>query len=250
MSGSLFAIVDERISASCEKKLCEEGFEIIKLPRDERLGSAVCSHADTLFFRDKNTLIASKKYIEAHKDLENALRRAIPILDLRLSGENVSCEYPSDAVFNAKAVNNKLFAKADSVSTLILDYAKETGLKAVNVKQGYVACSTLFVDTGFAITADEGMTRVLSFEGIDVLKIRDSEKIKLPPYKNGFIGGAAGVFGNTVYFIGNLDSHPDCEKIKLNLSERGYRTVSLDAKADSLFDLGGIIFTERTDTDC
>ena len=243
-SGSLFAIADERISAECEKKLNEEGFEVIRLPGDERLGSAVASHTDMLIFKDKNTVIASKKYIEAHKDVKDSLYRAVESLDLRLSSEEVRWQYPNDAIFNAKAVDGKIFAKADSVSKEILAYANESGLKLVCVKQGYVACTTLFAECNFAITADEGMARALRLEGIDVLKIRESEAIKLPPYKNGFIGGAAGVFKNKVYFIGNLASHPDAQIIEQALSERGFAVVSLDDTADSLFDLGGIIFTE------
>ena len=250
ISGSLFAIVDERISEACEKNLCKEGFEIIKLPRDERLGSAVCSHTDILLFSHQNTLIASRQYIDAHEDVKEALYRAIPSLDLRLSDEEISHKYPLDAIFNAKAVKNKLFAKSDSVSKKILNYAKEKNLGIVSVKQGYVACTTLFVGEEFAITSDDGMARALRAEGMDVLKIHESEKIKLPPYRNGFIGGTAGIFGNTVYFLGNLNSHPEGKDIELNLLKRGYRAVSLDTNADSLFDLGGIILTECADADC
>lgn len=248
-SGSLFAIIDERVSPICEARLKSRGFTVIKLPRDERLGAAVASHTDMLLFRDGNTVIASKEYINANENIKSALLSAFPSLDLRLSDEALSKKYPSDAIFNAKIVGKKLYAKSDSVSKEIVRYAKEKGYGTISLNQGYPACTTLFADDGFAITADEGMRRALTLSGIEVLFIENSEKIKLPPYKYGFIGGTAGVFKNTVYFIGNLDAHPNAKEIKKALTKRGFLSVSLDESADSLFDLGGIIFTESGNSD-
>ena len=87
------------------------------------------------------------------------------------------------------------------------------------------------------------MKKTLSSEGVDVLLVEESDSIKLPPYKNGFIGGAAGVYENSVYFIGNLKSHPNAKEIESSLNSRGFSAISLDPECDSLFDLGGILFT-------
>ena len=121
------------------------------------------------------------------------------------------------------------------------ELAEQNGMDIVNVKQGYPACTVLALGSRLAITADKGMAHALSKNGIRTLIIEESEKIALPPYKNGFIGGAAGILGNTVYFIGNLFSHPSGEKIRDTLKNAGYEAVSLDSSEDSLFDLGGMI---------
>ena len=89
------------------------------------------------------------------------------------------------------------------------------------------------------------MEKTLLSEGVEVLLIEESDSIKLPPYKNGFIGGSAGVFESTVYFIGNLKAHPNANEIESALKSRGYNAVSLDPECDSLFDLGGILFASH-----
>jgi len=240
-SGSLFAIVDGRISENCEAGLSRCGFEIIKLEKDKRLGEAVASHTDMILFRYKDTLIGSREYFDCHEELFKRIKTSLPDFEFILSDEDISAVYPNDAIFNALTVGGKLFAKADTVSADILALAKRERLGIIKVKQGYPACTTLALGDGLAITADKGMARALGKNGIEALEIQESEKIKLPPYKNGFIGGAAGITGKTAYFLGNLLAHPSGEIIKDSLARFGYDAVSLDPSADSLFDLGGMI---------
>jgi len=240
-SGSLFAIVDGRIPKGCEDGLLELGFKLIKLRADERLGEAVASHTDMLLFRLGNTLVGSKRYFDRHSDTLKEITDALPHFNLILSDEEILAKYPYDARFNALIVKEMLFAKCDTVSKAILKIAEREGMKTVNVKQGYPACTVLALPCGRAITSDSGMARALEKNGIDTLLIEESEKIKLPPYKNGFIGGTAGILGNTVYFIGNLLAHPSGEKIRDTLARAGYEALSLDPSSDSLFDLGGLM---------
>ena len=246
-SGSLFAIVDERIPKTCENELLSRGFQLIKLKADDRLSVAVCSHTDMILFRYKNTLVGSRAYFKTHNELYERIKTSLPDFEFILSDENVSAVYPKDAIFNALVIGKQIFLKADSASRELLSLSEKAGLTAVNVNQGYPACTTLALPSGFAITADMGMSRALAGNGIEIINISESEAIKLPPYRNGFIGGCAAVFENTVYFIGNLLAHPSAEKIKSELEKRGYEAVSLDSEADSLFDLGGMILinTER-----
>ena len=67
--------------------------------------------------------------------------------------------------------------------------------------------------------------------------------ISLPPYGTGFIGGASGVDGDTVYFTGDIMTHPDGARITDALSSRGAKCVSLCD--GGLFDVGGIKFIEH-----
>lgn len=235
-------MVDERISYNSELSLTELGFEVIKLPPENRLSPAVASHTDMLFFRHKNTLLTSQKYFSEHVDLFEKIT-AIPEIEILLTDEVQQEEYPKDRIFNCLVIDNKIFAKKDYLSSEILKYAENFDLKLVSVAQGYPACVALGVP-GTAITSDKGIARSLESEGLRVLTIPESEKIKLPPYKFGFIGGTAGVFRNIVYFAGNLYSHPYGKEIEVALNEAGYSCVSLDAEADSLFDVGGIFFFE------
>ena len=239
-SGSLFAIVDGRMPEDCEKSLLKYGFEVIKLRADERLGEAVASHTDMLLFRIGNTLVGSKQYFETHRDIFNKITEALPSFEFILTDDKVSSKYPNDAIFNALRTGNMLFAKCDTVSRTVLDLAERERLTLVNVKQGYPACTVLALPS-FSITADLGMARALENHGVRVMRVEESESIKLPPYKNGFIGGTASVLNGTVYFLGNLLSHPSGKAIRDALLSEGYSAVSLDDASDSLFDLGGMI---------
>ena len=240
-SGSLFAIVDGRISEKCEAGLSENGFNVIKLFSDERLGEAVASHTDMLLFRLGNTLVGSRGYFERYPDVFEKIKDALPDFEFILSDENVSKEYPGDAIFNALRIGKTLFAKTDTVSGHVLDLAERCGLNIVSVKQGYPACTALAISDSLAITTDKGLALAMEKNRIRAIVIPESEKISLPPYKNGFIGGAASVFGDTAYFLGNLYAHPSAKSIEEALKSAGYKAVSLDPSADSLFDLGGMI---------
>ena len=241
ISGSLFAIVDERINSECEEGLINEGFEIIKLPKDKRLSEAVSSHTDLLIFRHHNDFIVSKKYYNDNKNIFDLLKSKIPGLNIIFTDEAVLDKYPFDAILNALVISDKIFIKSDTASKTILEYAKEKKLKIVPIKQGYPACTVLAIGEKLAITSDVGMEKILRAEAINVHRIDNSEKIKLHPYKYGFIGGCASVFEKKIYFLGNLDAIDEGDILKSKISELGYTTVSLAPESNSLFDLGGMI---------
>ena len=114
------------------------------------------------------------------------------------------------------------------------------GLTSVNVKQGYPACTALAFGNS-AITADRGMMAALTSREIKTTLISTAD-ISLPPYEYGFIGGAAGVYKNEVYFLGDVHAHRDSEVIRQAITEAGYLPVSLSD--EPLADLGRIIFID------
>ena len=115
----------------------------------------------------------------------------------------------------------------------------ENGYETVHVKQGYPACTVLRLNESAAITSDRGMARAMSDRGIRVTLI-DSGYFSLPPHEYGFIGGSAGTDGNSVYFTGRIDAHPDYEKIIRAIESEGMKAVSLSS--DVPVDVGGILF--------
>ena len=139
-------------------------------------------------------------------------------------------------------MGEKLFCKADSISREILAYACEAGLKVINVKQGYPACTVLKISDTRAITSDNGMAKALRSEGIEVLAVPESDKILLPPYKNGFIGGTAGRCSNTVYFAGNPKALPYFDTIDAFAQSAGVKLLSLYPESSNLIDLGSLVF--------
>lgn len=233
------AIVDGRISDECERGLMLRGFKVIKTEKNKSIGEAVCYHPDMLTFVDGNTVITSVYYAEYAESLFSDIRYYSKDARITFIDEMQSEKYPHDAIFNALVIGKRIFCKSDTISKAVLEHAKERGLEIVHVNQGYPACTVLPISDDAAITADKCMCEALTRHGISVTLIEDGD-ILLPPYEYGFIGGAAGVFGNDVYFLGDVTKHRSYEKIREACEAVGKRIVSLSG--EGLTDLGRILF--------
>lgn len=234
-------IVDERISEGFERALLLRGFGVLKLPRDRRLGDAVCSHPDTLLFYHGGEMITTAEYCDDTAYFFSDLREFCPEVKITFTADERSALYPFDCVMNALVIGNKIFAKIDTLSESIKDFARERGYKLCNTKQGYPACTVLAFGN-YAITSDRGMARVLTDEGVEVTLIREGH-ILLDSCDYGFIGGASGVAGEKVYFFGDIESHPDGDLICDRIRRAGFTPISLSS--EPLRDLGGMIFLEN-----
>ncbi len=218
----------------CGNRFSEElkahGFCPVILPKEKRLHESVGSHADMLCVKLYKKLLFTKEYYEKNKDI-------LSCFDVILTDERHGEKYPSDILFNVLFTDNAIYAKLDSVSKKILSYAKNHTMKAVNVKQGYAKCSVAKVSGGY-ITADDGLFKKLTENGERVLKISPGG-IALPGVDYGFIGGASFYCEETVYFFGDLSSHPDCEKINGFCKET--RTKAVSISNCPLTDIGGAV---------
>ena len=236
----MICLVDERISAKCERALLLRGFRVIKLPPSESLSEAVASHPDMLTFCHGNKIIASADYCERYPWVFTDIRELSNNAEFLFTSDVFMKEYPRDAIFNALLAKEYILLKEDTVSKSVLEYAKQAGLTPVSVKQGYPACTAL-VFGGGAITSDRGMCDALSRCGLEVTLINNGD-ILLPPYEYGFIGGASGVLGDKVYFLGDIMKHRDAERICEAIKRQNYTPVSLSD--EPLADLGRIIFID------
>ena len=230
-------LIDERISQKCEMSLARLGYNVYKLPPDPDLGEAVSSHPDTLMFASKGEIMTTADYCDCAAYIFSDLREICPNVRVSFTSDRRSAKYPLDCSLNALLIGNKLFCKIDSASPALLDLAKEKGFDVIHTNQGYPACCVLAFGNS-AITADDGMANTLTNHGINVLKIKQGH-IALPPYEYGFIGGASFVDRDKVYFFGNINDHPDGEKICDFIRMAGYLPVSLSD--EPLTDLGGAV---------
>ena len=192
-----------------------------------------------LLFCHRGRLITSSEYCESFSYIFSDIRE-LSSASLTFTSDTQEPIYPRDAVFNALCIGDYIFLKEDTVSEAIKECAKKNGLTAVHVNQGYPACTVLAFGNN-AITGDKGMAWALSSVGINVTLISNGD-ISLPPYEYGFIGGASGVLGDTVYFLGNPDLHRDGKKIRAAITDAGYKLCALSD--EPLADLGRIIFIE------
>ena len=228
-------LVDERISEDCFKALSDRGFLPVRLPKIPTLPSPIASHTDIIAFKLLETVFFSKAYFDMFFDMLSPLFGK----NIRLSDCSQGVNYPLDAIFNGLLIGDRLFCKADTFSSEIIGAAREKNIKIVPVKQGYPACTALKISENAVITADRGMAKALTSEGISVLLI-ESGGISLPPYEYGFIGGAGAADGECVYFFGDVSLHPDSKRIIDFIESQGRMAVSLSS--EPLVDLGGMIF--------
>ena len=230
-------IVDSRISEKCERSLLKEGFMLLKLPPDQSLGEAVCSHPDTLMFHLNGELLTTADYCDCAPYVFSDIREYVPHIKMHFLSDQRSAKYPEDCILNALVVGNKIFCKSDSASKAIHLLAERLGYEICHTNQGYPACSTLALGNR-VITADKGLAKVFSAHNIEVTLISEGH-ISLPPHSYGFIGGASGVVGSKVYFFGDIMTHPDGQLIYDTVKEAGYIPISLSD--EPLCDFGGII---------
>lgn len=235
------AIVDERISEKCERALLIRGFKLIKTAPSTRLSAAVCAHPDMLMLVYKNRIITSTDYCDEAPYVFTDIRDALPNVTIEFTDVTQSPLYPNDAAFNALIVGEEMFCRTESIAPALIRLAKREGLKVVKVKQGYPACTTLVLGENSAVTADPGMAKTLRGEGFSVTEIENGD-ILLPPHEYGFIGGASGVYRDSVYFLGDINTHRCADKIKAACEAAGFKPISLSD--EPLADLGRIIFID------
>ena len=233
----MLSVIDSRLPLPCQHTLSSLGFTLVHLPAFSTLSAPVASHPDMLLFRMKNKLFCHKDYAPiADRQIQTILSNTD--LELVLTDDPVSDAYPHDVSLNLVFTGNFLMGKSNTVAKKVKEYAKENGISLISVKQGYTKCSCVVLENG-VITADTGIATAAQKIGLDCLLISHGN-VTLPEYDYGFIGGASGVYQNTVFFCGNIKAHPDGERIVNFCHLHGYEVHSLSDKP--LFDSGTLMF--------
>lgn len=147
-------------------------------------------------------------------------------------------DYPWNVSLNVALIGKRLFCKESALDPNVKNYCINNEIEIINVNQGYTKCSTLVLNDKSIITADETIYKAAINNNISVLKISQGY-IQLANADYGFIGGCSGVIGDTVYFFGDINYHPDQEIIKNYIYKQGMKIISL---ADTyLKDIGGFV---------
>ena len=158
-------------------------------------------------------------------------------LDFCETNQTPGNSYPSDAICNVLSWGQFAMGNLRVADRIIRDAAAD--FVWISVKQGYAACSTALVDKHTAITADNGVASQLERHGIETLRITPGH-ILLPGYSTGFFGGCCGkIAPDVMAFAGQLESHPDGQRIRGFLRAHNVREVELFE--GSLLDVGGLL---------
>ena len=159
-----------------------------------------------------------------------------------LSGETrLRSDYPGDVAYNVLITEKCAFSRTDCTDSVVKKCLTEQGKTLISVAQGYACCSSRSFGNCL-ITADPSLLRGGEKAGLSVLPI-SAGHILLPGYDYGFIGGASGILeSETVCFFGDLNTHPDGEKIRTFIEVRGFSV--LDVPGMPLTDIGTVLCIE------
>ncbi len=215
-------------------------FDVLTLEPDGLLQKPVQCHADMIIALAGKYAVLPDSYVRENEVLVKYLRERCA-LDVVSSADTRGADYPLDISLNVLLCGKYAFSLKKYTSQSLTEVLRSLDYTHVNIRQGYSACSTLSCDT-FVITADPSVEKAARSVGIDVLKIAEGH-IRLDGYGTGFIGGASGVCGNRIYFLGNIDLHPDGKKIREYAGTHGYGIVCLSD--GELSDFGGIKFVKN-----
>ena len=226
-------IVSDDIYPQSEAKLKNLGIKVFYSFNNKRVMKGLSKHPDMQL-----VCVENKKYVCApecynhYKDYFKKLR-----LELVCGNTYLSSNYPADIAYNI-IVNGKYaihnFKHTDSVVKSCLK-SKEL----INVAQGYTHCCVCCLSDNCYITADMGVKAALEKAGCDVLTI-DSGHILLPEFDVGFIGGSAFMISESHLAVnGNINYHPDAEKIKTFCEMHNINIISLSD--NPIMDIGSCV---------
>ncbi len=215
------------------KSLMQMGFDILQVYKHSNLQLPLSSHPDMLIYPLYNKVIYAPG---TSYDTLNNIRLAG--CDIVRGSTHLTCNYPGDIAYNVARIGNKVFHNTRYTDPLLHDELHGYGCKFIRINQGYTKCNICVIGNNAAITEDRGIARVLCREDVDVLLIPPGN-VRLPGYEYGFIGGASGCVGDTIFLTGRIlnDDIRECverfiEKHKFNLKY---------LSEDEIIDIGSII---------
>ena len=239
MNKNVLAVIGENAEKNISSAIKALGFEIAILPAEKKLSSPVASHADMLVCIIGSYFFCGKDYYNKNK----AILKKIEDFGYKpiLCDIDYQSEYPYDIPLNQAIVGKYIIGKKDACAKEIVSFAKENGYEYISTKQGYAKCSSLILNEKAIVSADDRISDAALVIGADFLKIENSsQNIILKGYDYGFIGGASAVYGNTVFFFGDISKHKNYNSISSFCKKHGFEIYSLTDEA--LTDVGGAFF--------
>lgn len=221
--------VDSRITKEILENIKKINKEVLLVEENSLFDKAVCGHPDMNFLQIKDRIFTFSNTNVRYFD-------TVPIENATIG----TLYYPHDVKLNAACIGNDFICRKVSVAREALEYAQKIGLNVINVNQGYVKCNIAVVSEQdkAVITEDEGISAVLNEYGYNVLLLKKHE-INLFPYSYGFIGGASGKIGDTLYFTGDVTKHSEYSSIKSFCAKFDVKISSLSK--DAMYDYGSIV---------
>ncbi len=206
-SRAKYIITSSDIYSESVDTLQSVGFDVYNSFNNTKVSAPVSKHVDMqlVHLRDNLYLSAPECY-DYYYDLAHIMG-----FDLIKGETYLSSNYPCDIAYNIIVTEKYAVHNFKHTDSKLAQCIKDKIW--INVSQGYTACSACRLPDSAFITADEGMVKALEEYDVDVLKI-SQDGVLLPGYDTGFFGGASFmIYPNLLAVNGNIETHPDCDKI-------------------------------------
>lgn len=214
---------------------------LIEIKASTNLYHGIGNHADLHIHIIDNHLFLS----------QSVATYLVPILEhhhinYTIIKENLEPVYPNTVYLNAVSTNDFFIHPRKFTAKSLKNHVINSNRTWLNLKQGYVRCTTLPLKHNALITSDLGVAKVCRQNCIDYLQV-SAGNILLDHHEYGFIGGTAGCILDTVYFNGNISNHPDYKAIKDYCALHNLTISQISSKA--LKDIGSILVYEGDSTE-
>jgi len=224
-------IIDNKLPEPAKEKLSSFG-EVIEFSTIGITYEAISGHPDVFFCKTDNKLIIAPNTPQHYKNVFR--KKNISFIEGK---KEIGKKYPATAYYNAAISENYIIHNFDFTDEIIL---KNTLSKQkIKINQAYSRCSILPLKENNFIISDKGIQKTFFENKINHLYV-SPEKIVLPGFPNGFIGGCCGVLENKIFLSGSLKYFPDGEKFKQFVQNYKYEVIEL--YDGFLFDCGSILF--------
>lgn len=224
-------VADARLPQAILKNLERHG-KLLPFSSTGITYGAISGHPDVFLCQVNNQWIAAPNLpVESLKKLE---QNGIPLIFGSLP---VGEKFPESVRYNAVINSSSIIHRTKYTDKVVLKHTKE--LKTIDVKQAYTRCSLLVIKENHFLTSDQNIFKTLSGHGWKGLYI-DPAPIQLPGLQHGLIGGCCGVWNQTLFVTGHLDSLPEGTAIRQLIKAVGYQLVELHK--GPLIDGGSILF--------
>lgn len=206
------ALLGDETPAALSSVLRRHGYQILHLPRNDRLPAPVAAHPDLSVFFAEDAVLTTAHYAKAAKAELAEICRAVG-RPLRITEKDVGDRYPQDVLLDALPLGGRLFCLPEATAT---ELTTSPAYRVVPVRQGYAKCAALPIGENALASADPSILAAAEKEGVEVLSLPVGG-ISLRGYGCGFIGGATSFSPYTergeVFFCGDLRLYAGGERL-------------------------------------
>jgi len=217
---------------SLKKQLQTLG-EVIEIPRSNCLYPGVENHVDLHIHIVDHIIFLSRAI---HSSIFDRLKNLG--IDFRIIDEDLEAIYPKSAYLNALSLPDYFLHSKSITASILKNHIDASTRRWIDIKQGYARCAVLPISGQALITADDGILNACIPTTLKLLKIQLGYVV-LEHHNYGFIGGTAGQIQDTLYFNGDLSTHPDYQAIETFIHKQNCNIFQVDGLP--LQDIGSIL---------